>query len=247
MPDRVQLKQEARGILNVARVSPYLFTFLLMGLLAAINGLDAFVSGSYAETLRMYMPREAIPAELLRAPAVPAVISTFVGVLVMLVGAVLRAGYSLYHLGIRDGRTMPYSTVWSCFSIAGRVILLAVVETVLITLWFMLFILPGIIAAYRYRFAVLNLLEDPELGVWDALRMSKAQTYGYKLDLFLLDLSFLGWMILCLLTFGVLYVWIGPYISQTNVCAFRAVKRATGVGSFPEEPSDVPPDGGFSV
>ena len=236
MLDRVQLKQEAKGILGRARVSPWLLTLMFMGLLAGMSTVDALVSGSYVDTLRMYMPEEMIPAELLRTPATPAALSTFVGVLVMLLETVLRAGYDLYHLGVREGRVMPYSTVWSCFSIAGRVILLSVVQTVLILLWSLLLVIPGIMAAYRYRFAILDLLENPDLGTLDALRMSRAQTNGYKMDLFLLDLSFLGWLILCMLTFGGLYVWVGPYISQTNVGAFRFVKRATGVGAFPEEP-----------
>lgn len=47
---------------------------------------------------------------------------------------------------------------------------------VFIALWSMLLIVPGIIAAYRYRFALYNLCENPELGVMEALAMSKAQT-----------------------------------------------------------------------
>lgn len=237
MLNRAQLKQEARGILAQARVSPYLFTLMLMGLLAVLNAADAFVSGSYADTLRLYMPEEMIPPALLRGAAAPAAVSTFTGVLAMLVETVLRAGYNVYQLGVRDGRTMPYSTVWSCFSFAGRVILLAVVQTALILLGLLLFVIPGVIAAYCYRFAVLNLLENPELRVRDAMRMSRLQTDGHKMELFVLDLSFLGWALLCGLTFGVLYVWVGPYISQTNVGAFRFVKNAAGVGYFPEDPS----------
>ena len=237
MLDRAQLKQEARGILSRAAVSPYLFTLMLMGLLAGLNGLDAIVSGSYVDTLKLYMPEELIPAELLRTQAVPAAVSTFVSVLVALVSSVLQAGYHRYHLGVRDRRVMPYSTVWSCFAFAGRVILLSVVQTALILLGLALLIVPGVIAAYCYRFAVLNLLENPNLGVFEAMAMSRRQTAGFKLALFVLDLSFLGWMILCMLTFGVLYVWIGPYISQTNVGAFRFIKRASGVGTFFEDPA----------
>lgn len=241
MLDRVQLKQEARAILGRSAVSPWLFTLMLMGILAGLNSLDALVSGSYAETLQLYLPEEMIPQELLRTQAVPAAVSTFVGVLVTLLGTVLRAGNNRYHLGVRDGQIMPYSTVWSCFTFAGRVILLSVVQTALILLGLALLIIPGVIAAYCYRFAVLNLLENPNIGVFEAMAMSRRQTAGFKMDLFVLDLSFLGWLILCGLTFGVLYVWIGPYISQTNVGAFRFVKRASGAGTFFEDP-----DGGAS-
>ena len=110
--------------------------------------------------------------------------------------------------------------------------------TVFIVLWSMLLVIPGIIAAYRYRFAVLNLCENPELGVMEALNMSKAQTSGYKGQLFMLDLSFIGWAILCGLTMGILTIWVAPYYGQTNVGYFREIKRMKGIGYFPEEHRD---------
>ena len=67
-----------------------------------------------------------------------------------------------------------------------------------IFLWSMLFVIPGIIAAYRYSFAMLNLCENPELGVMEALNLSKRQTFGYKWQLFVLQLSFIGWSLLVL-------------------------------------------------
>ena len=60
----------------------------------------------------------------------------------------------------------------------------------------MLFVIPGIIAAYRYSFAMMNLCDDPGIGVMEALRRSKQQTDGNKGTLFLLTMSFLGWLLL---------------------------------------------------
>ena len=56
------------------------------------------------------------------------------------------------------------------------------------------------IAAYRYRFALYNLYENPGIGVMEALNMSKQQTLGYKGQLFMLDLSYIGWLLLASLT-----------------------------------------------
>lgn len=102
---------------------------------------------------------------------------SFVSILVGLVALVLNAGYYCY-----------------CFGI-----LLSIVEGVFIFLWSMLFVIPGIIAAYRYSFAMLNLCENPELGVMEALNLSKRQTNGYKMQLFLLQLSFIGYQIIAVL------------------------------------------------
>ena len=98
--------------------------------------------------------------------------------------------------------------------------------------------MPGIIAAYRYRFALYNLCENPELGVMEALAMSKAQTKGYKLDLFVLDVTFLGWSFLCVLTAGILSIWITPYIQQTNLGYFEAIKAEKGIGRMPGRSPD---------
>ena len=84
------------------------------------------------------------------------------------------------------------------FTFAGKVIALYIVEGFFVALWSMLFVIPGIIAAYRYSFAMLNLCENPELGVMEALNLSKQQTNGYKMQLFLLQLSFIGWSLLVL-------------------------------------------------
>ena len=67
---------------------------------------------------------------------------------------------------------------------------------IFIWLWSMLFIIPGFIAAYRDRFALYNLYENPGIGIMEALDMSKQQTLGYKGQLFTLDLSYLGWTLL---------------------------------------------------
>ena len=47
--------------------------------------------------------------------------------------------------------------------------------------------------------------------------MSKKQTYGFKLSLFKLDLSFIGWAILSLLTLNLVDIWLSPYITLTNI------------------------------
>ena len=68
---------------------------------------------------------------------------------------------------------MPLSTLFDGFSIAGKVILLEIVAGIFIFLWSLLLIIPGIIATYRYRFALYNLLENPDLGILEAITLSR--------------------------------------------------------------------------
>ena len=79
-------------------------------------------------------------------------------------------------------------------------------------LWSLLFIIPGIIASFRYALAFYILADHPEIGIFEAIRESKRLMYGNKLKLFCLELSFIGWFILGLLTAGIGMLWVMPYI-----------------------------------
>ena len=124
---------------------------------------------------------------------------------------------------------MPQSTLFYGFSIAGKVILLEIVAGIFIFLWSLLLIIPGIIATYRYRFALYNLLENPDLGILEAINLSKEQTYGYKWQLFVLDLSFLGWLILDVFTMGFLGIWLIPYITLTDIAFYDTICAEKGM------------------
>lgn len=240
--DRAALKMEAKGIVKSARVSACLFTLLFLAISWLLSGISEYVS---LDADRAYYLSVASGVDLsflaLHRTFSP-VLVTFVSIMVGLLNVLLNAGYARYHLGIRRGEEMPYETLFDGFSFAGKLILLSIVQYLFIFLWSLLFVIPGIIAAYRYRFAVYNLCEDPEMGVMDAINMSKAQTNGFKWQLFVLDLSFLGWQILCGLTLGILYIWIQPYIFQTDIGYFQQIKSVKGIGWTPHAPES---DGRF--
>ena len=242
MIDRALQKQEAKDVLRGALVSPYLFTLLYLVLDLAMSGLDEYASlpARIAEVLQVepWLAEELPPSLLqLSFPRLPAM---FISILVLMLTITLNAGVALYHLGIRRGEETPYATLFDGFGMAARVVTLGLVQSLLIYLGSLLFIVPGIVLAYRYRFAMYNLLEDPSLSPLAALRMSAAQTRGFKGELFVLDLSFLGWGLLSACTFGLLLIWVIPYYRQTDVGFFQTVKSIQGIGAPPAggEPFD---------
>ena len=232
MLNRIELKSNAKAITKSARVSAYQMTLLYLVIRFVLGLADNYVSadeGTWVEIGDMQFQVQS----LFHHAAFPTPVVVFVSVLVWLLGCVLAAGYVLYHQGVRRGEEMPISSLFDGFGFVGKIVLLNLVMTVFVALWSMLFIIPGIIAGYRYRFALYNLCENPELGVMDALNISKAQTKGYKLDLFVLDLTFIGWSLLCGLTLGILSIWITPYIQQTDLGYFEAIKAEKGIGRIP--------------
>lgn len=240
--DRGSLKRESKALLKTARVSPYLFTLVLLAIMFVINGISDYVQMddefAYVYSLRFDMDLSFLALHR----AFPAFAVWFVSIVCTLLGVVLSVGASLYHLGIRRGEEMPYVTLFDGFAFAGKIILLYVVQVIFISLWTLLLVIPGIVAAYRYRFAMLNLCENPEIGIMEALNMSTAQTRGFKWQLFVLDLSFIGWNILVGLTLGILDIWVAPYRAQANIAFFQEIKKIKGVGFFPPQPED---DGQF--
>ena len=237
MLDRVQLKLEAKAITKNARVSAYLFTLLYLVIVMVLQGLDALVSGGMmAEYAYLYGDLEMMEVlQYIPRLSLPPLAVTFISIVISLVSAVLGTGYILYTMNVRKGLETPYATLFDGFLFAGKVILLQIVMGIFIFLWSMLLIIPGIVAGYRYRFALYNLCENPKIGVMEAINMSKAQTRGHKWELFVLDLSFIGWSILCSLTLGILSIWIMPYMQQTDIGYFEAIKRMSGIGSHAPE------------
>ena len=169
--DRKGMKAEVREMLSGAQVSLRAITALYCGLLLVLNMVSAFAGDT-------------------------GFLSTFVTILTSLLNVILGAGFAMYCMAIRRGERAEYITLFDGFSFVGKLIGLTIVTALFIWLWSMLFIIPGIIAAYRYRFAPYNLYENPGIGVMEALEMSKRQTMGYKGQLFALGLSYLGWTLL---------------------------------------------------
>lgn len=169
--DRKQLKADARALLADAQVSPKGMVALYLGLNLALNLLASFSGGD-------------------------GLLATFVNILTSLLSMVLGAGFVLYCMAVRRGERAEYLTLFDGFSFVGKIVLLNIVMYLFTFLWSMLFVIPGIVAAYRYRFALYNLYENPGIGVMEALDMSKRQTLGYKSQLFVLDLSYIGWSLL---------------------------------------------------
>lgn len=88
-----------------------------------------------------------------------------------------------------------------------------------IVLWTLLLIIPGIIKSFSYAMTPFILDEYPTVGVGDSIDISRKMMKGHKLDLFLLELSFIGWGILCIFTLGIGFLWLYPYM-QTSIAIF---------------------------
>lgn len=112
-----------------------------------------------------------------------------------------------------------------------------VLNTILCALWAILLIVPGIIKGLAYSMYPYVLRDEPDLSVWQTLKKSEAIMKGYKGKLFLMYLSFVGWFILGAFTFGILYIWLTPYVMTSTVKFYDDVRRAYYNGNDPARPA----------
>lgn len=106
------------------------------------------------------------------------------------------------------------------------------VKQLLIGLFTLLFIIPGIIKAYDYYLVEYIIADYPDLTIGEALDKSKKMMRGYRWKTFILNLSFLPWVILSALTFGIVSIfYVSPYVTATNAELYYALKCI----SFPED------------
>ena len=237
MRDRVEIKLQAKDIMRGARVSPYLMTLVLLAIGFVLNKIvemveygTPFYSVSF---LRQYFDVIAsgnLDAMEALMSAVPenTTGAFFFSTLVSLFTIVLNGGYFIYCMGIRQGQQMPYATLADGLSVAGKLIWCWIQISVRTFLWSMLFVIPGIVATYRYRFAYYNILTDASLSAGDAIRLSCQQTQGMKGTLFVLDLSFIGWSMLASLTMGILNIWLTPYMTLCDLAYFEDAQLRLG-------------------
>ena len=115
------------------------------------------------------------------------------------------------------GNTFNFSNYWRK---VGGMILVGIFTF----LWTLLLVIPGIIKAFSYSMTKYILDDNPELSSSEAIHRSRMMMKGHKFDLFWLYLSFIGWAFLCLLTCGIGFLWLGPYMQTAEAAFYEEVK-----------------------
>lgn len=94
-----------------------------------------------------------------------------------------------------------------------------------IILWSILFVIPGIVKSIAYSQTIFILADNPTVNPTEALKISMRMTNGCKWSIFVTYLSFLGWALLCCITFGIGYIWLCPYIQTTMANLYLKLKE----------------------
>ena len=169
-------------------------------------------------------------------------ISTAVGLIPVLgsiasifLAPALQAGLVIISLRVARHQEVGIGNLFDGFQFVLKATGLTLVIGIFTFLWSLLLIIPGIVATIRYSMAVYILVENPNKGIMQCINESKELTQGYKMDLFILQLSFIGWALLIPFTLGIGYLFLVPYMQITMVYAYLQLAYATRTRGYSPE------------
>lgn len=149
-------------------------------------------------------------------------ISAF-SVMSFIISGPLYMGYTMLALKVVRYQDAKVEGLFDGFKNFLRSFLLSLINAILIALWSLLLIIPGIIKSLSYSMSYFILADNPYMSSNDARKQSMEIMDGNKWRLFCLHFSFIGWWILCALTFGILSIWIMPYHRAAVASFYQSV------------------------
>lgn len=249
--NRVELKERSKDL--IARSKPQV---LLVGLIYIILGLIMYLLSSrllginYTDTLKQLYTQYlesgnveyAMAVATRMTPPIYAVALSWVTDFLMYI---VGAGFVLFLLNTIRRAGASYGNLLDAFPLFFKLFLLSLLTSVFTFLWSLLLIFPGVIASYRYRQALYILLDHPEKSPLQCIRESTELMKGHKMELFILDLSFIGWTLLASIPYVgyIIQIWTVPYIDLSYALYYEKLSggdiyAADGGIEFPPPPID---------
>ena len=140
-----------------------------------------------------------------------------------LVSAPFNVGLSFYVLKIIRNEEYSFKDLIVFYKKIITIFLISLVIEILFLMGLTLLFVPGVIVFLCYSFVNL-VVADGEYSVIDALRESRELIYGFKIDYFKFLLSFIGWLLIILLTFGTAFIFVIPYFIISNTIYYDNLK-----------------------
>lgn len=163
---------------------------------------------------------EAIATGVYISIAIAVLLLTYLVILPLAVGYY----YSYNQLLVNGDTAMTGNMFKIGFARYGHNLLGMLLMAIFTFLWTLLFIIPGVIKSFAYFLTPYILVDNPELSANEAINLSQKMMKGHKFDLFWLELSFIGWLILGILTLGIGYIWLMPYMMTATAAFYQDVK-----------------------
>ena len=150
------------------------------------------------------------------------------GLCSLFVGLPVAYGIAIVMFGVYKGKDIDFGVLFEGFQDYSRIFVTKLLQGIYTALWSLLLVVPGIIKYYSYAMTDYILKEEPEMKNNAAIEKSMAMMENNKMKLFLLDLSFIGWAILCIFTFGIGFLFLQPYVQVSHAAFYEDLKAQQG-------------------
>ena len=138
----------------------------------------------------------------------------------------LMLGLAVVFSKLIQGEKAEIANLFDGFKNFVNSFLLYILNSLFTLLWSLLFVIPGIVMSYAYSMSFYILKDNPELSANEARKQSIEMMRGNKWRLFCLDLSFIGWVLLSILTLGILMLWVSPVQQASHAAFYESLKPA---------------------
>lgn len=139
----------------------------------------------------------------------------------LILGGTVQLGYAKYLLNQYNRATLDIKDLFSQFDRFKEGFLQHFLRTLYTFLWALLFIIPGIIKSLSYAMTPFIMAENPDMTAKEAIEASKQLMDGHKGELFVLGLTFFGWILLCVLTLGIGTFFLNPYMNAAYAAFYK--------------------------
>ena len=156
------------------------------------------------------------------------VLSAVLGSVYILIAPLLLPGAALFTLKVIRQNKPDIGDLFGTYKNYLNALVAIVLQGLIIIAGCFLFIIPGIIFAYMFSLVPFIIADDAKqnLSAVDILKESARLMKGYKWKLFCLYFSFIGWILLCVITFGIAVIWISPYMAASHAVFYDKIKEA---------------------
>ena len=141
----------------------------------------------------------------------------------LVISSLVSIGYAQFNIDLIDGVEPKIITLFSKGKQVWTAIKANILVFIRITVGFIFLIIPGIVAVFRYSMVNYVIAENPGISAREALEMSNEIMKGNKLRLFFFGLSFLGSILLVVITLGIAAIWVIPYMNAAYAGFYREI------------------------
>lgn len=214
--NRALLKQDAKDAMSMANPHPVLTTLIFVVIFIATSLVANAISGIFSFTGAILDSNSIITASVF--------ISMLISILIALLLGAVQFGYTVYCLKVFKHEDTGINELFAYFPMLLKIIGLTLWMELFITLWSCLCFIPGIIAGLRYSQAFFILAENPDKGIRECVNESKELMSGRLWEFFVLQLSFILWLLLTMVTCGLAGLYVQPYMQITYAGYYLSLK-----------------------